>query len=210
MVNDSALTFYHSPRTRSAGAFILLEELGVPYTLKVLDMQAGEQRQPEYLAINPMGKVPAITHGDALVTEQIAIFTYLADAFPEAGLAPALSDPLRGPYLRWMAFYAGCFEPAVADRALKREPGPQGMLGYGDFDSMLATLVAQLAAGPYLLGARFSALDVLWGSALRWTTHFKIVPELPEIKRYLEAFNARPAVRKVAEQDAALLAAQGH
>jgi glutathione S-transferase len=210
VVNDSALTFYHSPRTRSAGAFILLEELGVPYTLKVLDMQAGEQRQPEYLAINPMGKVPAITHGDALVTEQIAIFTYLADAFPEAGLAPALSDPLRGPYLRWMAFYAGCFEPAVADRALKREPGPQGMLGYGDFDSMLATLVAQLAAGPYLLGARFSALDVLWGSALRWTTHFKIVPELPEIKRYLEAFNARPAVRKVAEQDAALLAAQGH
>jgi glutathione S-transferase len=173
-------------------------------------MQAGEQRQPEYLAINPMGKVPAISHNGALITEQIAIFIYLADAFPEAGLAPALGDPLRGPYLRWMAFYAGCFEPAVADRALKREPGPQGMLGYGDFDSMLATLVAQLAAGPYVLGARFSALDVLWGSALRWTTHFKIVPELPEIKRHLEAFNARPAVRKVVAEDAALLAAQGN
>jgi glutathione S-transferase len=210
VVSDSTLTFYHSPRTRSAGTFMLLEELGVPYNLKVLDMQAGEQRQPEYLAINPMGKVPAISHNGALITEQIAIFIYLADAFPEAGLAPALGDPLRGPYLRWMAFYAGCFEPAVADRALKREPGPQGMLGYGDFDSMLATLVAQLAAGPYVLGARFSALDVLWGSALRWTTHFKIVPELPEIKRHLEAFNARPAVRKVVAEDAALLAAQGN
>jgi glutathione S-transferase len=209
VVSDSTLTFYHSPRTRSAGAFVLLEELGVPYTLEVLDMQAGEQRQPEYLAINPMGKVPAITHGAALVTEQIAIFTYLADVFPEAGLAPGLTDPLRGPYLRWMAFYAGCFEPAIADRALQREPGPQGMLGYGDFDTVLNTLVAQLARGPYLLGTRFSALDVLWGSALRWTTHFKIVPELLDIKRYVDAFNARPATRKVVARDTALLAARG-
>lgn len=210
MVTDSTLTFYHSPRTRSSGAFVLLEELGVPFTLKVLDMQAGAQRQPEYLAVNPMGKVPAIVHGDALITEQIAIFIYLADAFSQAQLAPGLDDPLRGPYLRWMAFYAGCFEPAVADRALKREPGLQRMLGYGDFDSMLATLVTQLAAGPYLLGTRFSALDVLWGSGLRWTTHFKIVPELPEIMLYVEAFDARPSVRKVDARDAELLAAQGH
>ena len=210
MASDSNLALYHSPRTRSVGALILLEELGVPYTLNVVDMEAGAQREPAYLAINPMGKVPAILHGDVLITEQIAIFIYLADIFRQADLAPAPTDPLRGPYLRWMAFYAGCFEPAVADRALKREPGPQRMLGYGDFDTMLATLVAQLARGPYLLGERFSALDVLWGSALRWTTHFGIVPRLPEIERYIDAFNARPTTRKVIAEDTALLTARGH
>lgn len=210
MTTSHSITFYHSPRTRSTGTFILLEELGVPYTLEVLDMQAGAQREPEYLAINPMGKVPAITHDGVLVTEQIAIFIYLADLFPQAGLAPAPDTPLRGPYLRWMAFYAGCFEPAVADRALQREaPQSRQMLPYGDYDTMLNTLVAQLAQGPYLLGETFSAADVLWGSALRWTTHFKIVPLLPEIQRYLARIHARPAVQKVLAKDVELLAALG-
>lgn len=210
MAIDSTLTFYHSPRSRSMGIFVLLEELGVPFELKVLDMQAGEQRRPEYLAVNPMGKVPAIVHNGVLVTEQIAIAIYLADLFPQAGLAPAPGDPLRGPYLRWMAFYTGCFEPAVSERALKREPGPRQMLAHGDFDSVLNTLVAQLAKGPYLLGEKFSAVDVIWGMALHATTGFKMVPELPEIKRYLELFRSRPSVQKVFAKDAELLAAQGH
>jgi glutathione S-transferase len=171
-------------------------------------MKAGEQRQPAYLAINPMGKVPAIRYGDVLVTEQIAIFTYLADLFPQAGLAPALTDPQRGPYLRWMAFYAGCFEPAVADRALKREPGSAQMLAYGDYDTMLQTLVTQLGKSPYLLGEKISAADILWGTALSWTTQFKLVPELPEIKAYIQRINARPSVAKVAAKDAELLAMQ--
>src|SRR5665213_1750057 len=105
MTRDREIILYHAPNTRSTGARVLLEELGVPYTLEVLNMTAGEQRRPAYLAINPMGKVPAVRHGDALITEQVAVSLYLADLFPEAGLAPALDDPSRGPYLRWMVYY---------------------------------------------------------------------------------------------------------
>ena len=206
MSSDRGITFFHSPHTRSSGALLLLEELGAPYELRVLNMKADEQRQPEYLRVNPMGKVPAILHGEALVTEQVAIFLHLADLFPEAGLAPALDDPLRGPYLRWMVFYAASFEPAVADHALKREPGERRMMPYGDYDTMLATLVAQLGRGPWLLGDRFTAADVLWGTSLTWTTAFKIVPELPEIRAYLDRFNARPKVAEARARDAELAA----
>lgn len=203
------VTLFHSPNTRSSGARILLEELGADHELHVLNMKAGEHRAPAYLAINPMGKVPAIKHGDALVTEQPAIFLYLADLYPEAGLAPAIGDPLRGPYLRWMVFYGTCFEPAVVDRAMKREPAPTATSPYGDFDTMLSTLTQQLAQGPYLLGERFSALDVLWGTALRWTVAFKLVPELPEIMAYIDRINSRPASIRVRESDAELAAKQG-
>lgn len=203
------ITLFHSPNTRSSGARILLEELGADHELHVLNMKAGEHRAPAYLAINPMGKVPAIKHGDALVTEQPAIFLYLADLYPEAGLAPAIGDPLRGPYLRWMVFYGTCFEPAVVDRAMKREPAPTATSPYGDFDTMLSTLTQQLAQGPYLLGERFSAVDVLWGTALRWTVAFKLVPELPEIMAYIDRINSRPASIRVRESDAELAAKQG-
>jgi glutathione S-transferase len=203
---DPTITLYHSPNTRSSATLLLLEELGAPYTLHVLDMKAGEQRNPAYLAINPMGKVPAIRHGDALVTEQVAIFIYLADLFPAAKLAPPIGDPLRGPYLRWLVFYAACFEPAVTDRAQKREPAPLAQSPYGDFDTMLKTLAEQLAKGPYLLGERFSAADILWGSALRWTTMFKLVPELPAIMAYVQRVSARPSFARVAAQDAELAA----
>jgi len=208
MPDDRRVTLYHSPNTRSTGALILLEELGAPYELHVLNMKAGEQRQPAYLAVNPMGKVPALKHGEAIVTEQVAVYLYLADLFPEAGLAPAIGDPLRGPYLRWMAFYAACFEPAVVDRAAKHEPAPAMMSPYGDYDTMLATLVGQLARGPYLLGDRFSAADVLWGTALGWTTMFDLVPKLPEIMNYVQRVGARPAAAKVRAKDAELASAQ--
>ncbi|GGF02643.1 glutathione S-transferase [Aliidongia dinghuensis] len=202
----TALIFYHSPHTRSTGTRILLEELGAPYTLQAVNMTAGEQRQAGYLAINPMGKVPAIRHGDALVTEQPAIFIYLADLFPAAGLAPAISDPLRGPYLRWLVYYGSCFEPAVVDKALKREPAPPSTCPYGDYDTMLKTVVDALAVGPYLLGERFTAADVLWGTALGWMTRFKLVPDLPAILAYVERVAARPAAAKVRALDEALAA----
>ncbi len=208
MASNGKITFYHSPNTRSSGTFLLLEELGAPYDLKVLNFKAGENRQPAYLAVNPMGKVPAIEHGGAVVTEQIAIAIYLADLFPEAGLAPALNDPLRGPYLRWLVFYAACFEPAVVDRAMKRELGPAAMEPYGDYDTMLKALAGQLAKGPWLLGERFTAADVIWGSGLSWTVMFKLVPELPEIKAYIQRFSARPAFARVKARDAELAAAQ--
>ena len=207
MNDDRKVTLYHSPNTRSSGALTLLEELGVPYELHVLNMKAGEQRRPAYLAVNPMGKVPALKHGDALITEQVAIFLYLADLFPEAKLAPPIGDPLRGPYLRWMIFYAACFEPAVIDGATQRDPAPLPMSPYGDFETMLRTLTDQLAKGPYLLGERFSAADVLWGGALTWTTMFKMVPELPVIMSYVQRAGARPSVARVKVKDAELAAA---
>jgi glutathione S-transferase len=203
MSSESGLVFYHSPNTRSAGTFTLLEELGVPYELQVLDMKAGEQRRPAYLAINPMGKVPAIRHDGALVTEQVAIYLYLADLFPEAGLAPAVTDPLRGPYLRCMSYYGSSFEPAVIDKALKRDPAPPSMCPYGDYDTMLATLVDQLRTGPYILGERFTAADVLWGTSLGWITGFKLVPALPEIMAYVDRVTSRPSFAKVKAHDAA-------
>jgi len=203
------LTLFHAPNSRSGAARFLLEELGADYDLHVLNLKKNEQRAPDYLAVNPMGKVPAIRHGDALVTELPAIFIYLADLFPAAGLAPAIGDPLRGPYLRWLAFYGSSFEPAIIDLAMKREPTPPTMCPYGDYDTMLATLTAQLRAGPYLLGERFSAADVLWGNSLGWITMFKLVPELPEIMAYMDRVNARPAARRAAEADALLATAQG-
>ena len=127
MTTTDTVTLYHAPHSRSSATLTLLEELGAPYRLHVLSLNAGDQRQPAYLAVNPMGKVPAVKHGDALITEQVAIFIYLADLFANAGLAPQMGDPLRGPYLRWLVFYAACFEPAIGDRALKREPAPQRM-----------------------------------------------------------------------------------
>jgi glutathione S-transferase len=207
MSEDRKVTLYHSPNTRSSGALTLLEEIGAPYELQVLNMKAGEQREPAYLAINPMGKVPALKHGDTLITEQVAIFLYLADRFPETELAPPTGHPLRGPYLRWMVFYAACFEPAVIDRATQREPAPMPMSPYGDYETMLHTLTTQLAAGPYLLGQRFTAADVLWSGALTWTTMFKLVPELPVITDYINRCGARPSVARVKAKDAELAAA---
>ncbi len=202
------ITLFHSPQTLSSGALALLEELKAPYTLYVLNMKAGEQRQSAYLAINPMGKVPAILHGDALVTEQVAIGIYLADLFPEAGITPAIHDALRGPYLRWYVFYAACFEPALVDKAMKREPGPVGMFPYGDLTTTLNTLTAQLNQGPWMLGERFTSLDVLWGTALTWMTGFGLVEAVAPIKSYIDRWNSRPSLRKVAQIDADLLRAQ--
>jgi glutathione S-transferase len=203
------VTLFHAPNSRSGGTRALLEELGADYELHVLDLKKNEQRDPAYLAINPMVKVPAIRHGDALVTEQPAVYIYLADLYADAGLAPALDDPLRGPYLRWLVFYGSSFEPALIDKAMKREPAPASTSPYGDYDTMLGTLVQQLRAGPYLLGERFSAADVLWGTALAWTTAFKLVPELPEIMDYIARVTSRPAAQRARALDAELAAAQG-
>jgi glutathione S-transferase len=204
MLTTDTITLFHAPNSRSTGTLILLEELGVPYDLRVVNMKAGEQRQAAYLAVNPMGKVPAILHRDVLVTEQVAIYIYLADLFPQAALAPGVNDMRRGSFLRWMVFYASCFEPAVVDVAMKREPGPANMSPYGNFDIMMSTLTAQLQAGPYLLGQDFSAADVLWGTALQWTTGFGLVPASPAIKAYIERISSRPAVDRVRQKDAAL------
>ncbi|BBA36296.1 glutathione S-transferase [Methylocaldum marinum] len=208
MNGNRQVTLFHAPNTRSLGALALLEELGADYRLKVLDLKAGEQRKPEFLAINPMGKVPALLHADAVVTELVAIYIYLADLYAESGLAPGIGNPLRGPYLRWLVFYGSCFEPALVDKRLKREPPPRSTSPYGDYETMLKTLSDQLAKGPYILGEKFTAADVLWSIALSWSVAFKLVPKSPPIRAYIDRINLRPAVERARAKDAEPAAAQ--
>jgi glutathione S-transferase len=210
VTNTDRITLYYSPQTRATGTRILLEELGSPYDLHVLNMKAGEQRQPAYLAINPLGKVPAIRRGEAVVTEQVAIYIYLADLFPQAGLTPALDDVRRGPYLRWMAYYGSCFEPAVMDKFMKREPAPAthqaSVSPYSDYDSMLGVLESQLSKGPYLLGEQMTAADILWGVALGWTMMFGVVPKKDVFVRYSERITSRPASQRITAADVEMAA----
>lgn len=208
MATTDKITLYYSPQTRATGARILLDELGAPYDLHILNMKAGEQRQPAYMKINPMGKVPAIHHGNVLITEQSAIYIYLADLFPEAGLTPGIGDPDRGTFLRWIVFYSSCFEPAVIDRSMNREPPPPQGASYSDFETMLSTLEKALTPGPYLLGERFSTADLLWGVALHWTTMFNLVPMRPVFEDYIGRITEREHFKAVSEADAAMAA--GH
>ena len=205
------LIFYYAPRTRAGIVFWMLEELGVPYEMKVLNLAAGDHKKPDYLAVNPMGKVPAIRHNGTAVTETAAICAYLADAFPEAGLAPAIGDARRGTYLRWMFFAPGCIDPAMADAALKREPGRPSMMAYGDFESVMDVTAKAVSAGPYLLGDQFSAADVVLGSMLRYGMLFNVLPKRPEFTAYVERLEARPALQrsKARDEEIAASLAQG-
>jgi glutathione S-transferase len=209
MTSNRQVTLFHLPNSRSSGVLSLLKELNAEYELHVLNIKVNQQRGSEYLAINPMGKVPAIKHGDELITEQVAIFLYLADLYPEANLAPKIGDRLRGSYLRWMVYYGTCFEPAIVDRANDRQPLSPLLSPYSDFDTMLNILTDRLSKGDYFLGDKFTALDVLWSRAFTYVTMLDIVPLLPVIKVYIDRLNMRPATIWVKEKDAELAAAQG-
>ncbi len=201
------LVFYTNPMSRGRVVRWMLEELAQPYKTEVLEY-GPQMKSAAYASINPMGKVPAIVHDGSLITEQGAVYLYLADLYPEAGITPAIGDPLRGPYLRWLFFYGSSFEPALIDRSMKRDPAPSATSPYGDYDTMLKTLWDQLGDGLWLLGDRFTAADVLWGTALRWTTMFKLVPETPAVKAYIERVTSRPAAERAARKDAEILAAR--
>lgn len=200
------LTLYYAPQSRALGALALMEELGADYDLRILDLKSGEQREPAYLAINPLGKVPAIVHEGVLVTEQPAVYQYAAELYPESGLSPAPGTPLRGAYLRWLAFYGSSFEPALLDKALQRPPASPSLVPYSDYDSTMKVLNDQLEKGPYLLGETITAADILWGVALSWTVAFKMVPETPAIRAYITRIDARPAVQRAREKEAGILA----
>lgn len=206
MTGNDRITLHYMPQTRAAGTRIILEELGAPYDLHVMNMKAGENREAAYLAINPLGKVPAIEHRGKLVTEQIAIAIYLGDLFPQAGLTPALDDPDRGPYLRWLVYYAACFEPALMDKFRNVDPGPITQSVYGTYDLMLDTLEGALSNGPYILGDRLSLADIQWGVALRWTMMFGIVPERPRFVEYRDRIIDRPSFKMVWDEDARMAA----
>ena len=198
------IVFYHNPQSRGAIARWMLEEVEVPYRVEVLRFDRNEQKQPAYLAINPMGKVPSIVHRGVVVTEVAAICTYLADAFPARKLAPALDDPRRGTYLRWLFFAAGCLEPAVSDHMFQRPPAQPGAIGYGSYEDVLRTVETALARGPFLLGEWFTAADVYLGAQLGWAMMTKAIEPRPVFAAYSERCRARPAAQRAQTKDAAL------
>jgi glutathione S-transferase len=196
------LTLYHAAPSRSSIARWMLEEIGEPYELKLLRLSEGDQQKPDYLAINPMGKVPALQHGDVVITESAAICTYLADAFPKAGLGIPIGDPRRGIYLKWLFFGPGCLEPAVIDRAAPRKEEPRrAMLGYGDFDTVMNVLAKAVEKGPWLMGEQFTAADVVIGANIRWGMIFKLLPERKEFLDYAARIAARPAAQRAEAKD---------
>lgn len=201
------LTLYHAPASRSSMVRWLLEEIGEPYDLHVLALRKGEQRQADYLKINPMGKVPALMHGDMIVTEAAAICTYLADAFPDAKLNIPIGDERRGPYLKWLFFVPGCVEPALIDRQKpSKEAAFRGTLAYGDFDLVMDVTAKAVEAGPYLLGDHFTAADVVLGSTLVWGMTMKTLPERPEFASYMERLQQRPAMQRTLAFDQEMMA----
>lgn len=201
---SETVLLHYAPRTRATTAAILLEELGAPYALKVWDIRAGAHLGPAFRAVNPMAKVPTVVHRGQVVTEMAACFLYLADAFPQAGLAPAIGDPLRGPYLRWMVFYNACFEPALIDKVAGHDPGPRMRSPYGSYEEVMNALRQQLAQGPYMLGERRLALDTLWGVALDWMLRFGAIQNEPVLAAYAARQSERDAVRKITAMDEAL------
>ena len=192
------LTLYHASPSRSSIVLWMLEELGEPYDIKLLKLSEGDNMKPDYLSLNPMGKVPALKHGDTVITEAAAICTYLADEFPQAKLAIPIGDPRRGVYLKWLFFGPSCIEPAVIDRASPRkEEARRGMLGYGDFDTVMNVTAKAVAKGPWLMGEQFTAADVVIGSGLRFGMMFKGLPERPEF--VLAQLASQESARLVAE-----------
>lgn len=198
---SETITFYHNPVSRGRIAHWMLEEVGVPYDTRVLDFEKNEHKTPEYLAVNPMGKVPAIVHRGVVVTEAAAICVYLADAFPAAGLAPAADDSRRGTYLRWLFFGAGCVEPALIDRMFARPPVERpGALGYGSYEATLHALELAIAPG-WILGSQFSAADVYLGSQIIWGLMTKGLEARPAFEQYAARCKTRPALQRVSAGD---------
>ena len=202
------LTLYHAAPSRSSIVRWMLEEIGEPYEIQLLSLSKGENRAPDYLAVNPMGKVPALRHGDAVITEAAAICAYLADEFPRAKLNVPLGDARRGPYFKWLFFGPSCIEPAMMDRAFPRkEEARRAALGYGDFDTVIKVVADAVARGPYILGEQFTAADVVIGSTLRFGMLFKLLPEQPEFTVYTGRLAQRPALQRAEAQDKELAAA---
>jgi glutathione S-transferase len=200
--NQPMMKLYWSPRSRSFSALWLMEETGQPYERVLTDITTGAQKAPEYLAINPMGKVPALSDGDAALGEAAAICAYIADRYPEAKLAPAVTDPRRARYLQWLFFSPGCIEPAIIQIFTKLEV-PASTAAWGSADQTFDALDTALQRGPWILGEKFSAADITVGSGLNFAVRlFKMVPSRPAFDAYLARCMARPAFQR-AEQIAA-------
>ena len=203
------IVFYTNPMSRGRIVRWMLEEVGRPYRTVVLDYGT-TMKAPEYLAINPMGKVPTVVWRGVTVTECAAICAWLADACPEAGLAPALGDPARGTYLRWLFFASGPLEAAVTARSLGllAPPDKAAMAGYGSFDQVVDALETAVSGdGPWILGERFSAADVYVGSQIGWGLQFKTLPERDAFKAYAGRLLQREGAIRARGLDDGLIAA---
>jgi glutathione S-transferase len=202
------LVFYTNPASRGRIARWMLEEVGQPYRTELLDYET-TMKASAYCAINPMGKVPALRHGDTVVTEGAAICAYLADAFPDAGLAPPPGDRLRAPYYRWLFFGAGPVEAAVTNKALNVvvPAGRERMVGYGSYDAVMNTLEEVVSRGDYLVGSSFTAADVYLGSQIGFGLMFGTFEKRPAFERYWARISARPAAVRARQIDDALMTA---
>jgi len=196
------LVLYTNPMSRGRVVRWMLEEIGQPYKVEVLDY-VSTMKGPAYLAINPMGKVPALRHGEAIVTETAAICAYLADAFPQARLAPAPGDRLRAPYYRWLFFCAGPYEAASSNKVLGFvvPPERERMMGYGNIGRVLSTLEAAVSSGDYLVGNSFTAADVYVGSQIGFGMMFGTLEARPTFERYWQRLSARPAFVRAKQLD---------
>lgn len=200
------IIFHHAPMSRSNIVHWMLEELSVPYELHAMSLERGDHKKPDYLAINPMGKVPAITHQGVTITEAAAICAYLADEFPAAKLSVPVGSPRRGLYLKWLFFGPSCLEQAIIDRIHDRPPAPARASSYGDYDTVMETLAQALAKDPYLMGDHLTTADVVIGAGLQWGTFMKAVPERPEFSAYIGRLLGRPAAQRSFAKNQALYA----
>ena len=202
------ISLYHHPFSRAATAVWALEEVGQPYELRFVDIMAGAQKTPEILALNPMGKLPVLTDGDAVVTEVAAIALYLADRYANGRLAPRLDDPQRGTYLRWSLFAPSVIEPGSMAKAAGWEFKP-GQAGWGAYDTMLGAMEAAVRDRDFVLGTMFSMADVIFGGTLRYMLRFSMVEARPAFTAYSERLAQRPALQRAEARNAAVIAEHG-
>ena len=200
---------YHCPQTRGRTTLWMNEELGAPCTVKLIDIKKNEQKSDDYLSVNSMGKLPALTHGGVSVTEAAAICAYLADAFPDANLAPNPSDPKRGAYYRWMFFAPSCIEPAMLDTLTNTERPNPGSIGHGLVNDVLTAIDRALGEGPYLLGDKFTAADVVFGSTLSFALMFGAFDKKPAYVEYVDRLMSRSAAQHANEKDSAFASELG-
>lgn len=205
--SDRNSTFYHAVQSQSGTVNWMLQELGIPFDVKLIDIRGGGQA-PELLALNPLGKVPTVVHGDTVVTEAAAICCYLADLYPEVGLAPALDDPKRGEYLRWLFFSPSTVEPAFIDRIREYKAEDSIQNSYRDWKTLVPILLDVVdKADPWLLGQDFTTVDVVLGGCIRFGCMFDILPKDPIFDAYITRLDARPAYQRAQELDAPYFAA---
>jgi len=202
------ITLYHHPFSRAAGTVWALEEIAEPYELAFVDIMKGGQKAPDIIALNPMGKLPILVDGDAIVTEAAAICLYLADRYAAGRLAPPLDDPKRATYLRWSLFAPSVVEPGSLAKLSKWEFKP-GQAGWGDHDSMLKAMEVALDGRDFILGDTFSMADVIFGGTLRYMLRFKMLEPRPLFTAYVERLDQRPALQRADARNAAVIAERG-